>query len=501
MLDLFNFLKELLRNEPELVAAFVMGIIVALVFLSSLLYWFFSKRFGGKLRELEAGRNDAVEKVNDLRGQLQDKQEDHDEWKKKAKERKAKIEEQENELGELKKKAQRASQAAGESKKNEEKTAKEKQNLQKQFDSRQADLKQQIAQLKAKYDKLYAIAQQKIKNYVDQATALRNQINSLNDQAKRIEKLQGQLWDLPVDQAKIPPFRPLKKNCAAIIAVTNLKGGVGKTTLTANIAITYCRQMDKRVLAIDLDFQASLTNICMPVDLVGQLQIGNGRLIDNVFKNIAPGLAKLAFANISQTPEPKFHLLAATEKLANVEEGAKARWLMNQGSSDLRCALRSALHDPVFQDNYDVVLIDCPPRWTTSSINAIACCDYVLIPTQLDRVSSEAVPRLLAWLRDLRSSSAALYGNFHILGIVGNRAYPREALVAQERTIWEALPAKCKDAWRAPVHHFATIIKDKSEFRRAANTREFAALHPDLQPAFLGLVQEIEARRSEHESR
>src|SRR5229473_6940536 len=133
MLDLFNFLKELLRNEPELVAAFVMGIIVALVFLSSLLYWFFSKRFGGKLRELEASRNDAVEKANDLRGQLQDKQEDHDEWRKKAKERKAKIEEQEKELGELKKKAQRASQAAGESKKNEEKTAKEKQNLQKQF--------------------------------------------------------------------------------------------------------------------------------------------------------------------------------------------------------------------------------------------------------------------------------------------------------------------------------------------------------------------------------
>jgi hypothetical protein len=63
------------------------------------------------------------------------------------------------------------------------------------------------------------------------------------------------------------------------------------------------------------------------------------------------------------------------------------------------------------------------------------------------------------------------------------------------------LPAKCKDAWRAPVHHFATIIKDKSEFRRAANTREFAALHPDLQPAFLALVQEIETRRSEHESR
>jgi cellulose biosynthesis protein BcsQ len=125
----------------------------------------------------------------------------------------------------------------------------------------------------------------------------------------------------------------------------------------------------------------------------------------------------------------------------------------------------------------------------------------VLVPTLLDRVSSEAVPRLLRWLRDLKASSAELYGNFKILGVVGNRAYPRAALTLQEREIWSASPGKCEQAWLAPVHHFATIIQDKSEFRRAANHREFAALHPDLQPIFLNLVKEIEAGRSAYESR
>jgi cellulose biosynthesis protein BcsQ len=234
--------------------------------------------------------------------------------------------------------------------------------------------------------------------------------------------------------------------------------------------------------------------------MAGELTVGHGRLVDNVFKDFSSDIAKLTFSNVSQTREPKMHLLAASEDLASIEERSKARWLMNPSNADLRCLLRSALHDPIFQDHFDVIFIDCPPRWTTSSINAIACCDYVLVPTQLDRVSSEAVPRLLKWLRHLKTSSVELYGNFDILGVLGNRAYPREGLIEQERGIWNDLPPKCRTAWGAPVYHFGTIIKDKSEIRRAANKREFAALHRDLKPLFMSLAEEIEARRSENES-
>jgi cellulose biosynthesis protein BcsQ len=81
----------------------------------------------------------------------------------------------------------------------------------------------------------------------------------------------------------------------------NLKGGVGKTTVTGNIAATYCRALNKRVLAIDLDFQASLTNLCLPADRVGELQVGHGRLIDNVFADSSQDLARLAYANMTET--------------------------------------------------------------------------------------------------------------------------------------------------------------------------------------------------------
>ncbi len=478
MIDLFNFLKDLLRDSVEVIAAFFMGVLVAVAFLTYVVYWFFSSFYSRKIAHAEAELKDASKELSDKKDKLREAEKERDDLRRKAKDRKGKIEEQEIEIGKLQKNLDDAKQSA------------------KQRQAMEAAGQQIYADLVGKHNQLV----RKHNNLVDYATSLKKQVGSLNDQAKLIEQMQGQLWLLPVDKAKVASFRTLKRNSAVIIAVTNLKGGVGKTTLTANIAATYCRQLNKRVLAIDLDVQASLTNLCLPANVVGELQVGNGRLIDNVFADRSSDVAKLAFSNITHTREHKLHLLATSGNLANVEEQAKAKWITNPASADLRSVLRAALHASVFQDNFDVILIDCPPRWTTTSINAIACCDYVLIPTQLDRVSAEAVPRLLRWLRDLKDSSAELYGNFKVLGVVGNRAYNREGLILQEREIWKASPGKCEEAWLAPIHHFGTIIKDKSEFRRAANHREFAALHADLQPVFLSLVQEIERGRSEHES-
>ncbi len=478
MNDLFNFLKNLIGNQTEVIAAFVMGVIVATVFLAYLIYWIFGKFYKKKIAELEGDLKKAKEADAEARGKLKEAQQAEIDLKKKVKDHKTKIGQHEAEISKLNAKIEEAKHDMAQ--------------LQQQLDSKDARNADRIT----KYNELVL----KHNNLVTNAKTLKKQLGSLNEQAKLFEKLQGQLWDVPVDKTKIPPFRPLTKNRAVVIALINLKGGVGKTTLTANIAATYCRSLNKRVLAIDLDFQASLTNLCLPADRVGELQVGHGRLIDNVFTDSSADLAKLAYANMAETREPKLHLLATSGNFANVEEQAKARWIMNSAGADVRSILRSALHNAVFQDNFDVILIDCPPRWTTSSINAIACCDYVLVPTQLDRVSSEAVPRLLRWLRDLKTTSAELYGNFKVLGVVGNRAYPRPNLILQEREIWTASPGKCEQAWLAPVHHFATIIHDKSEFRRAANNREFAALHPDLQPIFLKLVQEIEAGRSAYES-
>lgn len=477
MNDLFTFLKNLIRDETDVIAAFVMGAIVAAACLTTLIYWLFGKFYKKKIEDLKVELEKAKQSRDEALARANQSEQAEEIARRKAKERKTESGEKQAQLEKLNAELDQATSSVAA--------------LQKQLGERDARYRERLL----KYNDVV----RKHNNLIENAKTLKKQVSSLNEQAKRFEKLQGQLWNIPVDGAKIPPFRRLSGNRAVILAFINLKGGVGKTTLTANIAAAYCRHMGKRVLAIDLDFQASLTNLCLSPELVSELQMGRGRLIDNVFAEASPDIAGLAFSNLTQSREPKLHLLATSGNFANVEEQAKAKWMMNGSSPDVRSLLRSALHAPVFQDNFDVILIDCPPRWTTSSINAIACCDYVLVPTLLDRVSTEAVPRLLRWLRDLKDSSAELYGHFKVLGVLGNRAFPRAGLIQQERDIWSASPAKCEQAWLAPVAHFATIIHDKSEFRRAANSREFAALHDDLQPVFLNLVREIEAGRANHE--
>jgi cellulose biosynthesis protein BcsQ len=477
MNDLFKFLRDLVQQEVDVIAAFLMGIVVATLFLTYLIYWLFGRFYKKKIAELDAETKKQKEAADEANKALGRSQHSEAEAKRKAKDRKEKIEHHETELAKASDKLAEADVAL-------------------------IAAKQQLRDKDARYIERMTKYNDVVRRHnklVRMAVLLKKQVASLNGQAKLLERMQCQLWDLPVDKATITPFRPLIKSCAVIIALINLKGGVGKTTLAANIAATYCRMLNKRVLAIDLDFQASLTNLCLPPNQVSELQIGTGHLIDNLFADSTSSPEKVAFNNIVQTSEAKLRLLATSERFARVEEQAKAKWLIGSPSSDIRSVLRSALHSPLIQDAFDVIVIDCPPRWTTSSINAIACCDYVLIPTQLDRVAAEAVPRLLGWMRDLKHSSAELYGNLKVLGVVGNRAYPRAGLILQEQEIWSDSPAKCENAWLAPVRHFGTIIHDKSEVKRAANHRQFAALHPTLTPVFLDLVKEIEAGRAQYE--
>ena len=135
---------------------------------------------------------------------------------------------------------------------------------------------------------------------------------------------------------------------------------------------------------------------------------------------------------------------------------------------------------------------------TTKSINALTCCDYTLIPALLDRTSTEAVPRLLVLLKRLIEMKVC--PDLSILGVVGNRAYPRPKLISRERAVWEDLIEKCKTVWGEPIYHFDRFVPTSAQFAEAASMRVFAAHHPDLEPVFLDLVNEIQQRKADHES-
>ena len=308
-----------------------------------------------------------------------------------------------------------------------------------------------------------------------------NLATKYSEQLDEVMNSDGKIW--LKSSRKVPAFIPLHKRRAAIISLANLKGGVGKTTLTANLGAALAAQ-GLRVLLIDLDHQSSLTNYCVEIEEKNEIARA-GRYIDSLFDQ-GGDLAKLdaCVTRLRTTAgNGQLYLAPVREEFADLENRLMTQWHSGLMTEDVRFRLRQALHSPRLRDHYDVVLIDCPPRLTTGSINAIAASDYILIPVLLEETSAEGVPRILAWLKRFQATSC---GEFDVLGVVGNKAYPRHRLIAREQVVWDALQHKSREAWNSSVHHFDEVIRDHPTV-----DGRFAALDPRHQPRYDELVSQI----------
>jgi chromosome partitioning protein len=160
----------------------------------------------------------------------------------------------------------------------------------------------------------------------------------------------------------------------------------------------------------------------------------------------------------------------------------------------VRFHLRELLHDPTFQRDFDYILLDCPPRRTTASINALACSDFVLVPTLLDETSMEAAPRLLASLKHMKANSRVC-PNLSVMGILANMVQEKAGLADIERDRWNRLGVQCRDRWGEPVHLFETPIPQRKGFGQAAERNQFAVFlsGSDIGETFTRLAMEVEA--------
>jgi chromosome partitioning protein len=322
---------------------------------------------------------------------------------------------------------------------------------------------------------------------------LTRQVSELSEQVQRLADFDGRVWERP-PTVMVPEFRPLSKRQVPVIAIANLKGGVGKTTLTANLGAVLA-QRNQRVLLVDLDYRGSLTSLCLTPAEIREIR-RRRQFVDRLFQEhkVEPELLTQCSQRISQLSG--LRLLAADEPLADVENRVMAQWLLNPNDQDARFLLRSYLHSEAVRYEYDCVLIDCPPRLTTACINAVAAADFLLMPVLLDRTSAEAVPRQLWSLRKLKR---VMGSDLAVLGLVANRTHPRQQLISRESDVWESLAGPCEDRWGQPVYQFSTVIRQHAAFAEAARADGFAALYRDLQPMFFDFIEEIQTRIAEIE--
>jgi cellulose biosynthesis protein BcsQ/DNA-directed RNA polymerase subunit RPC12/RpoP len=215
------------------------------------------------------------------------------------------------------------------------------------------------------------------------------------------------------DTVNPPRFVDKDKRNACFISMLNLKGGVGKTTLAANLG-SCLALMDRplKVLLIDLDFQASLSNMSVEAAALitaRKMRHTTERLLDphltvDDFKQLLVGVNQVANGRI----------LIADDSLESMDFQTQAKFFLKP-EHDARFLFRKVLHQREITDYFDVVIFDCPPRLTTSTVNALTTSDYVLIPTKLDERSFEAIPRTLAFLNRLRTIAQP-----KIIGVIAN---------------------------------------------------------------------------------
>lgn len=325
---------------------------------------------------------------------------------------------------------------------------------------------------------------------------LKQNIRDLQDEIERITELDGEIWQ-GEPTGPIPPFVPLKTGRPPIIAVINLKGGVGKTTMAANLgAAAFSR--DRRVLLVDLDFQASLTSLCLSAERISDLQ-ARQRFVQKLLSTENPS-GRLAFELTERIEEHPAWVLATHEGLSSAEIEAMFRWRTGSTTDDVRYRLRRALHSQEIAGNFDLVLLDCPPRLSSACINALAACDYVLVPVILDQLSAEAAPRMLRWLRKLKYEDRVC-PDFTLLGMVADKVQDARGPSTRQQDVWESLSDRCRDAWQEPVHRFETTIPHWSEFAQAARDNTFAALDGRARALFFDLLDELQDRMPADEGR
>ncbi len=192
---------------------------------------------------------------------------------------------------------------------------------------------------------------------------------------------------------------------ARIIALANQKGGVAKTTSTHTLGGALV-EAGKRVLLVDLDPQACLT-------------FSNGIDPDTLAMSLHDVMLERATAQEIRVDIDGLHLLPSSIDLA----GAEVHLLARTGREYV---LKKALKP--LADDYDVILIDCPPSLGVMTINGLTAAHEVLIPLQCETLSQRGVGQLLETIEDVRSYTNP---DLEVRGVIAT-LYDSRTRLAQE---------------------------------------------------------------------
>ena len=246
----------------------------------------------------------------------------------------------------------------------------------------------------------------------------------------------------------MPDLQQIDRSNAIRIAIFNHKGGVGKTTLTINIASAIAA-LNRKVLLIDSDPQCNLTLYRIEESVVDRLmdqsETNEGRTIWTALKPIVDGLGDVKFVNPIEIGTNLF-IVPGDIRLAEYENELNSLWLECFGRRIRGFRGMTALSNLVSQicakQQFDFIFYDTGPNIGPLNRAIILDCDYFIIPAACDTFSLSAIKTLghtiSSWIKDWRTIKEVGPDNIYLLP--GKPKFL--GYIPQRFRIWDKQPSK-----------------------------------------------------------